>query len=244
MDASQLDWLAERLADSLNVNPETARAVLANTPRPSTPNTQSPAYHATQEQKNILNLFAHDLVRSNHSNPQNNEANPSTSRRESEQQVGSSAKIPHKHTRVSRRSTTSEPTQQTSTSREAYIAACNAHIPRVRPIGRVLDSLNLQCLNLRHANLNDAALCTIAAALPDNQCLTILDLTDNAIGDVGAIELGFVLCSRRTSVTDVGLGQNRIKVQGALAITEALCTNAPLVAVSLASNKLGDLFGT
>jgi hypothetical protein len=67
-----------------------------------------------------------------------------------------------------------------------------------------------------------------------------LDLSDNRIGDGGAVALGYLLdTSKKSKLTNLVLRNNRVGDRGAAALADRLRTNQQLDLLDLAHNKIG-----
>eukprot|EP01012_Entosiphon_sulcatum_P022744 TRINITY_DN27735_c0_g1_i1.p1 TRINITY_DN27735_c0_g1~~TRINITY_DN27735_c0_g1_i1.p1 ORF type:complete len:1123 (+),score=337.23 TRINITY_DN27735_c0_g1_i1:119-3487(+) len=78
----------------------------------------------------------------------------------------------------------------------------------------------------------------LADALRSNTTTTMLNLTNNLIGDGGARALAEVLRTNRT-LKVLGLSNNNITMYGAKALSEALVVNGTVTDINLANNRIG-----
>ncbi|XP_078358279.1 uncharacterized protein LOC144643036 [Oculina patagonica] len=101
--------------------------------------------------------------------------------------------------------------------------------------------LKLQGLRLTWITAVDAV--RLAEALKWNSSLTVLNLSKNNIGDIGATGLTEAL-QKNTSLTLLNLSKNNIGDVGATGLAEALKDNTSLTFLDLSDNNIGDVGAT
>jgi len=110
----------------------------------------------------------------------------------------------------------------------------------VRPIGEVLEKLNVRTLDLSKNKITSAGVGEIAKGIASNVTLTQLNLSDNQIDSAGLIHLAANLSSK-PALTLLNLNGNRINSQGVKALAEHIGNPEKIFPqLNLARNQLGD----
>ena len=98
----------------------------------------------------------------------------------------------------------------------------------------------LTVLLLSKNDIGDVGAASLAEAVKSNATLTKLDLHNNNIGDVGAASLAEAVKSNVT-LTKLDLSANNIGDVGAAGLAEALKSNTTLTKLNLRGNNIGDV---
>ena len=106
-----------------------------------------------------------------------------------------------------------------------------------RIFGKSLDLVDLTCSSGLPYPF-EISLRTLSLALTVNTSLTSLDLSENYIGNEGAISLCEAL-RVNTSLTSLDLSKNDIGDEGAISLSEALTVNTSLTSLKLSENSIG-----
>lgn len=85
------------------------------------------------------------------------------------------------------------------------------------------------------------ALMTPPQGMDERQGLRVLSMANCGLEAKGAAAVGRVLATRHCTLTNLSIGFNRIHLEGAKAIAEALTVNVSLLSLNLHYNSLGDL---
>jgi Ran GTPase-activating protein (RanGAP) involved in mRNA processing and transport len=117
--------------------------------------------------------------------------------------------------------------------------ACRDSVPPLLPLSAWVDAVDRTAVFLRHCSIRAPQARALAACLEINQCLMVVDLGDNDIGDSGATALAQALQSN-TTITSLDLSSNGIGGDAACCFT---VNGTPLRELSFANNALGDDFG-
>ena len=114
----------------------------------------------------------------------------------------------------------------------------NFQVDLARALG---SSLELQTVALnRVGQIDNSCVVFVAAALKYSAALTVLLLSGNDIGYVGAAGLAEVLKSN-TTLTELDLSHNNIGDIGAAGLAEAFKSNTTLTVLDLSENNIGDV---
>ncbi|KAG0059741.1 hypothetical protein BGZ89_000158 [Linnemannia elongata] len=104
-----------------------------------------------------------------------------------------------------------------------------SHIPK----------LSYEVATMKTGSLGKKKFTRLIETLKTKSTLTTLDLSENEIGDNGAVALAEALKTNST-LTALYLGSNSIGDNGAVALSEALKTNSTLTTLNLFNNSIGD----
>lgn len=108
-----------------------------------------------------------------------------------------------------------------------------------RAVSHFLDALDKEHVNLRHRGVSAEASVAIAACLPENRCITSLDLSHNLFGDEGGATLVKAL-KHNEFIRVVDLSHNELGGRTADALLDALLDGeASLADLRLSNNALG-----
>ena len=97
----------------------------------------------------------------------------------------------------------------------------------------------LQVLNLSNNNMNDRDVVRIAEGVEANTSLVRLDLSMNAIEDIGATQFAIALSNRTDALNELNLARNKIAQVGCERLAEMLASNSSLSVLALGHNPLG-----
>ena len=112
-----------------------------------------------------------------------------------------------------------------------------------RSLVKTIATTQLAVLRLGHCKLGATTVAQLCKALKKPNCLTELDLTDNAVGPHGAIALGGVLGSEHCTLEVLQLADNNISLAGCQSVAKGLERSRTLRALGLRGNDVGDAGG-
>ncbi|XP_067836534.1 NACHT, LRR and PYD domains-containing protein 12-like [Heptranchias perlo] len=98
----------------------------------------------------------------------------------------------------------------------------------------------IQELELRANDLTISCTEDLVSALSTNRSLTVLDLSNNKLGDSGVKLLSAALRNPDWKIQELGLCDNDLTVSCTDVLSSALSTNRSLTGLDLSDNKLGD----
>jgi Ran GTPase-activating protein (RanGAP) involved in mRNA processing and transport len=101
-------------------------------------------------------------------------------------------------------------------------------------------ALTLQVLNLRGNHIGPQGFSALVAGIVPDAHLRVLDLGDNALGDLGAMRAALWLSSGRAPVRELCLDANIVNDMGVRAIAHALPRAAKLQELNLRKNAFGN----
>jgi Ran GTPase-activating protein (RanGAP) involved in mRNA processing and transport len=106
-------------------------------------------------------------------------------------------------------------------------------------LGEMIDQGNLKTMNLSRNGFVDGDMEPIANALKSSTALKV-DISHNLLGEVAGLLLGPAI-EENSSITDLDLSWNQIRLKGADAIADGLGKNSTLLVVNLGWNGFGDV---
>ncbi|CAF1301027.1 unnamed protein product [Rotaria sordida] len=135
--------------------------------------------------------------------------------------------------------TTESPKTQTMTN--LYLSGENIGNLEAEHLAEALqNNITLEILNLSYNKIDDRGVQHIANAIQNSKTLTKLELRGNQIGDIGAECLANVLINNNTTLTMLGLKENRIRYAGLQHLAKALQNNTTLRTIDLIDNEISD----